>query len=475
MAATIALVPLVIVVIAMMARDLFFESLIVVAAAAVALFVLLGIKKQGRSFYARRVLVGMHRAKTRQGNHLYLPGPAGKVPTGAFTLPGLMAQSTLDDHRDGFGTTFGLIEVPSIGHYTVVIEAFPDGDALVDQDRIDSQVAHWGAWLAQLGVDEGIIGASVTVESAPDSGVRLTRMVESNLDDNASGFATGVAKQLAKELATGSPVITTRIAITFSGREIDGGGRDRGRAAMAEEIGNRLPVLLSSLWETGAGTAVRACTAQDIVDFTRTAYDPTVSTQIEQARADGGTGLTWNDAGPSYAEDLIDHYRHDRAVSKTWQMYQAPKGLFYSTALRRLVEPTKGVLRKRVTILYRPIPAGRATETVENEINNARWTASQKNRPSAQQVTRLAYANQAAKEEATGAGLVRFGVLVTATVASSDEFPRLSKVIPSLGNQARLRLREALGNQAVAFQAALPLGVVLPKHSFVPDEFREWL
>ncbi len=368
-----------------------------------------------------------------------------------------------------------MIYLRSAKHYTIVLEAYPDGDALVDQSQIDSQVAHWGAWLAQLGVDEGIEGASVTIETAPDTGVRLARMVEGNLDESASPFARSVAQAIVADLAVGSPSITTRIAITFSGRTHDANGSDRGRASMAEEIGSRLPVLLSSLGDTGAGTTVRACTAQDIVDFTRAAYDPTVATRIEQARAEGGTGLTWAEAGPVFAEDQIDRYYHDRGVSKSWQMYEAPSGMFYSTALRRMVEPTKGVLRKRVTILFRPVPAGEATDVIESDINNATFASSQKQRVSARQRARLAYATKAAEEEAQGAGLVRFGLIVTVTCASSTEFPRLDKMVPSLGNQARLRLRPALGNQAVAFQTALPLGLVLPEHSILPTQLREYL
>ncbi|QUC01997.1 MULTISPECIES: SCO6880 family protein [Cellulosimicrobium] len=475
MGVTLLGIPFVVLVVLMLVRAWYLPALVTVAVGVAAAALLVGFTRQGRSFYARRMLVSAHRAKTRRGDSLYVAGPAGKVPDGTFSLPGLMAPSTLSEHQDAFGNRFGLIRLRSAAHYTVVIEAYPDGDALVDQSRIDSQVAHWGAWLAQLGVDEGIVGASVTVETAPDSGVRLTRMVQGNMAPDAEPFAAAVAGELVGELATASPMIATRIAITFSGKSPEAKGGDRGTQAMAEEIGNRLPVLLSQLWETGAGTSVRACTAQDIVDFTRVAYDPTVASRVEQARAEGGTGLTWAEAGPTFAEDRIDRYFHDRAVSKSWQMWQAPESMFFSGALRRLVEPTPGVLRKRVTLLYRPIPAGEASDVIEAEINNATFTASQKQRVSARQRTRLRYANKAAEEEAQGAGLVRFGAIVTVTCASSDEFPRLDKIVPSLGNQARLRLRPALGNQAVAFQAALPLGVILPEHSIIPAQLREYL
>jgi hypothetical protein len=94
---------------------------------------------------------------------------------------------------------------------------------------------------------------------------------------------------------------------------------------------------------------------------------------------------------------------------------------------------------------------------------------------SARQRQRLAFVIKAAEEESQGAGLVRFGVVVTATCASSADFPRLDKIIPSLSNRARLKIRPALGNQDVAFQAGLPLGVVLPAHTLLPDQVRDWI
>ena len=468
-------VPLIVLVVLMLTQGWYLPALglVVAGLAAGALVAIRG--RDGRNFYERSALMAAHRRKVKRGDNLYLAGPTGRVPDGKVRLPGLLAPSELTEHTDSFNGRFGLIRLRSARHYTVVLEAYPDGDSLVDQKRIDSQVAHWGAWLAQLGVDDGIAAASVTIETAPDSGLRLTRMTQNNLSPSASDFARAVVADIPVQFNSGSPAITSRITITFSGKGLDKEGSDRGLEVMADEIGNRLPVLISTLFETGAGTSVRACTAQDIVDFTRANYDPTVAAQIEQARAEGGTGLTWEDAGPVFHDDQIDMYFHDRAVSKSWQMFQGPHGQFYSSALKRMVEPTPGVLRKRVTLLYRPIPAGAATALVESDINNATFAGSQKQRVSARQQQRLAYAKKAAQEEAQGAGLVRFGVVVTVTCSASDEFPRLDKIIPSLSNQARLKIRPALGNQAVAFQAGLPLGVVLPEHTLIPDQVRDWI
>lgn len=470
-------VPLVLVVILLLVRQMYWQALLLVVVGVVgAALAAMRSPRDGRNIYERQMLKMAHRQKVRSGNAVYLAGPAGKTRDGKIRLPGLLAQSELSEHVAGYDIPFGLIRVRSAKHYTVVLECFPDGDSLVDQPRVNSMVAHWGAWLAELGRDDDVIGASVTVESAPDTGLRLSRMVNGNIAPTASTFSRAVAEGIPAQVSAGAPSLATRVAITFSGKALDKDGSDRGLEAMADEIGTKLPVLMGGLWDTGAGTSVRACNAQDIIDMTRMAYDPTVAAQIESARADSGTGLSWEDAGPIYADDShLDRYMHDRAVSKSWTMFEGPRGMFYNTALRALMEPTKGVLRKRVTMLYRPIPAGQAADLVESDINNAQFAGSQRQRSTARQQQRLRFATRAAEEEAQGAGLVRFGMIVTVSCADASELPRLDKAIPSMSNQARLRVREALGNQAVYFQAALPLGVILAEHSIIPSNVREML
>ena len=80
-----------------------------------------------------------------------------------------------------------------------------------------------------------------------------------------------------------------------------------------------------------------------------------------------------------------------------------------------------------------------------------------------------------ASEEASGAGLVNFGLLVTATVDDLEKEADARAAIDNLAATARLRLRPVYGSQDSAFAAALPLGLVLPKHIKVPAELREKL
>ena len=77
----------------------------------------------------------------------------------------------------------------------------PSGIALVDQERIDQQVAHWGAWLADLGSEIGIVQASVCVETVPDTGGALERQVSARLDASAPAIALSVVREAVSQYA----------------------------------------------------------------------------------------------------------------------------------------------------------------------------------------------------------------------------------------------------------------------------------
>jgi hypothetical protein len=83
--------------------------------------------------------------------------------------------------------------------------------------------------------------------------------------------------------------------------------------------------------------------------------------------------------------------------------------------------------------------------------------------------------DQSALEEARGAGVTRFTILVTATVHSAEALSLAAAAVDTLSAPARLRLRRMYGAQASAFAAALPVGVVLPHHLQVPAMMREAL
>lgn len=430
--------------------------------------------KHGQSALGRTVVrVNWLRTKSK-GANIYRSGPIGRAKWGTFQLPGLAAPSQLTEHEDSHGRRFALINTPATRHFTIVLATEPDGAALVDQEQINNQVAEYGIWLANLGDEPGIEAASVTVETAPDTGTRLRGEVEGSMDPDAPAFARAMLSEVVNNYPVGSATIRAYIALTFSATSRIGSKR-RNAAEVAADLGARIPGLTSTLAATGAGAA-RPLGAQELCEVIRVAYDPDAALLIDQAKAAGETAdLSWTDVGPAAAEAHWDSYRHDGAVSTSWTMTAPPRGVVQSGILARLLAPHRDIARKRVTLLYRPIDAARAAALVEADLNAAQFNSTASTKPTARSTLSTRSAQATAAEEAAGAGLMNFGLIVTATTTDRAHEADARAAVDSLTAAARLRMRPAFGSQDSAFAAALPLGLILPRHLRIPNEVREAL
>ncbi|WP_413102890.1 SCO6880 family protein [Streptomyces sp. Inha503] len=408
---------------------------------------------------------------TKSGGHLYRSGPLGRSGYGTCELPGLAAASKLTEARDGYGRPFAMVTTPATGHHAVVISCNPDGAALVDERQVDTWVAHWGQWLSALSAEPGLVAASVTVETAPDSGVRLQQEIAANTAPDAPDLASSMLNEVVTDYFAGSAQITTRIALTYSGAARPGSPR-RSAEDMAVHIGTRLPGLTAGLSMTGAGTAV-PMTATELAEAVRVAYDPAVAPLVEEAQATGGTGLTWSEAGPMAAQEAWAHYRHDGAFSVTWAMTEAPQGEVFSNVLTGLVQPNRDIARKRVTLLYRPHTRAESARVVQQDYKNALFSAQQSQIGQARDDAEVTAARRTTEEQAQGHGVIRFGMLITATVNSAEELPKAAAAVDHLAPAARIAVRPVYGSQSAAFAAALPLGLVLPLHTALPQTVRD--
>ena len=150
--------------------------------------------------------------------------------------------------------------------------ADPDGASLVDEEQVDAWVAHWGQWLASLGDEPGVVAASVTIETAPDTGTRLRREVEGNLDARRAGGRAGDAARGRRHLPgrVGDGEGDGRGDVLRCRPRL---GRGRDAEEMARDLAARLPWLSQALHATGAGAA-RPMSAQQLCEVIRTAYDP---------------------------------------------------------------------------------------------------------------------------------------------------------------------------------------------------------
>jgi hypothetical protein len=132
--------------------------------------------------------------------------------------------------------------------------------------------------------------------------------------------------------------------------------------------------------------------------------------------------------------------------------------------------------RKRVTIQYRPHSPETAAVIADRDVRAAKVRSElRKGEIRATDTLAVRMARQTAEEQAAGAGLVRFSMLVTVTVDDPGDLDTAGQVISQLAATSRVRLRPAAGTQAASFVAGLGIGVVLQNQVRLPAVFREQL
>ncbi len=393
---------------------------------------------------------------TSRRRHMYVAGAASAV-TDTQQLPGLLARSVIYDVPTGRGNSVGIVVIPQTRHYSFTLRCDTEGIDLVDQDVIDSRVGRWALWLASLGREPMLVQAQVTVDTAPDPGTRLVDELAATTTASAPPLATQVLDEVTRRYPLGAARVQTWVTCTFSAPP--------GRVAhedVCRDVAAKLPHLLAGL--TGVVASVNVLTAAGLALVVRSAYDPVEAADLDRDQPHIG----WDAAGPVAARESWDHYRHDSGVSRSWGMLTAPMGTVYSTMYSRLTDPAPTLLRKRVAIIYRPYGPAEAARLVERDKRDAYFTASKRAASTARDSADVAAAEQSAREEARGAGMTRFTILVTATVTDETRLAEAESIIKAQAGEARIALRRMSGSQAATFAACLPVGIVLHKHATIP-------
>jgi hypothetical protein len=381
----------------------------------------------------------------------------------AWGLPGVLAPTRLLSVPDPAGD-FGVVHNPRLNLYTVTLRCAATSTWLADPDEGAAWVASWGAWLAGLGHHQSVHHVAVTVDSAPDPGTRLSDHIARRILPTAPASAVRILRQLVDAAPATAADVETRVSIAF----YHAAPSADDTSAALDDIARLLPGLQDSLAGCGVTVLGRA-SAADLTGVVRTAYDPAMRGDVNRMlHIRGGLDLArwldWDTAGPLSAEEHFDHYVHDSGVSVSWAWHEAPRQQVHADVLSRLLAP--GPYPKRVSLLYRPLPAGEAARTVEREVNAAAFRAAyhraQRRDESARDATDRERAQRAAWEEATGAGVGFASLLVTVTVLDPTDLPRAVADVEARADIAKIRLRRLRGAQSSGFAATLPAGLFPP-------------
>lgn len=391
----------------------------------------------------------------------------GVMATGphAWQLPGVLAATQLLPVDDGRGGGYGVIYHRRLRTMTVTWRCAAQSTWLADTDQAAAWVANWGGWLASLGHQQTVQHIAVTVETAPDTGSRLADQVAARLAPDGPPAARRILQQLVVTSPQAAADVATWVSVTL--QPYASPAKPRTVDAALTEVDRILPGLADGLAATGV-TVLGLATPGELSAIVRGAFDPHARAELAllTATSNGDTHglLGWDNAAPVAATEHRDRYIHDGAISVSWAWHEAPRQPVHHDVLSRLVSP--GAHAKRVTLLYRPLPAAAAARTVEEQVNVAQFRAAyrraRKLDPRARDVADHEQAVQAAREEALGAGVGRVCLFVTVTVADKDQLGTAVADVEARAEAAKIRLRRLWHSQGTGFATTLPCGICPP-------------
>lgn len=426
----------------------------------------------GRYKYQERHLKKLFLKAKKEGKTEYRPGPASELPDGSYRAPGPLMATELKDWASSRGDRWAMLWNGVRRTGTIWFSVSTSGLQLRDQEDINNMVSAWAAFHRQTGVQGTILQVAVSTVSTTDSGYRLPLAVE-NMRKHARGkkvaaAATATLDEVVAIENTALPRIEHLITLTFSARaEPSIGILARSDQELADEISTVIDGFKESLAASARGS-VNLMTYQDVTDYVYSTFNPSQAKSVDIARQNGGTGLRWEEAGPTYHNVEKDWYEHAGYYSKTFQMWKPPASVFYEDSMVDLLAPDQRITHKRVTLLYRPLPPDVSSQKALEAVNNAKWRVGQKKRQAtSEDKTAAAKAEHTENEMGLGATLVPFSLLVTITVDDVEKFPQLTADTNRRGgSKINLRLREADYSQDFSFALSLGAGTI-------PLDFKE--
>ncbi|BBH67098.1 hypothetical protein ACTI_37830 [Actinoplanes sp. OR16] len=405
-----------------------------------------------------RWLIGANRGYTSYRSGVMVAGEH------AWQLPGVLAPTLLRSVDDAAGS-YGVVYNKRLGTMTVTLRCAATSTWLADSGTAAAWVSNWAGWLANLGYLPIVSHVAITVDTAPDQGSRLADHVGRRIVPHGPASAQRVLRRLVEVSPAAAADVETRVSITF--RPGASPAKPGNADEALDEISRTLPGLQDSLGSCGLTVLGRA-TAENLAATVRTAFDPAQRGAVARlTELDLTRWVDWETCGPVMAEEHTDRYEHDSGVSVSWAWHEAPRQNVHSDVLARLLAP--GPHPKRVTLLYRPFPAGEAARIVESEVNAAAfrqaYNRAQRRDESARDLADRERAQQTAREEATGSGVGLMSLFVTTTVLDAADLGRAVADVESRADVAKIRLRRLRASQAAGFATTLPCGVCPPQLS----------
>jgi len=411
-------------------------------------------------------------------------GPAAVVEVGpAVTpasvgrpdLPGILAPLRLVEVELTVDVRAVVVLHPYDRTATAVARIHTPGLVGVDVATETRRVSGWATFLAGRCPDAGkVCRVQPVIVAIPDDGQALSRWALDHLDPAAPRAAVASYDDLLTRSAGASVAHAAYLAVSVDLRRARAdvaaaGGGDLGGAAAALR---QLRALTADV--AAAGLSLDGwCTARELAETIRTAFDPAFAGEAARRRVDPDTasGVDVARAGPRAAEAGWGVYRHDSGESVTYQVEGWPASPVHADLLAGLLSPASGRASHRLALTIEPIAPRRAdamlgaarTARSANLAMRARIGQVAPERERAE----LADAERQDVERAAGHGLCRYLALLTVTATDRADLDVACLDLEAAAARIRLELRRCWGVQDVAFACTLPLGLGLPSRKGV--------
>lgn len=351
-----------------------------------------------------------HLQRVDSGETLFL-GSTFTAQNKGLALPGVLSTLKVRDEVDGLGNPVQLIHHTRADQLSVTIESAPAGISMNTQAKTTDLVTNYASWLSSLSGENGLRGAQVVIDSVFESSAPLAESILSNLKADAPE----VAQQIARESAGMLPERVAHVrAYTTLGYKISELADDT--AGAAAEVLSMIPRHLKALSAAGAGVSHVMADA-DYADMMYVAYNPHRNAEVAQEIKDDIRAYrSFEGAGPAYFN--ASHPRvvfHDGVASMTIMMTEPSKSKITDHSFEKLFAPNRNFLRKRVSLIYRPVPASAQHARVNNASRATTTEVSSKKRRTAFDNKKKKAAEAAMNQAAEGAVIQEWALMVTVT------------------------------------------------------------
>lgn len=351
-----------------------------------------------------------HLQRVDSGETLFL-GSTFTAQNKGLALPGVLSTLRVRDEVDGLGNPVQLLHHTRADQLSVTIESAPAGISMNTQAKTTDLVTNYASWLSSLSGENGLRGAQVVIDSVFESSAPLAESILSNLKPDAPA----VAQQIARESAGMLPERVASVrAYTVLGYKVSELADDVDGAAA--EVLSMIPRHLKALSAAGAGVSQVMADA-DYADMMYVAYDPRRKAEVAQEIKDDIQAYrSFEGTGPAYFN--ASHPRvvfHDGVASMTIMMTEPSKSKITDHSFEKLFAPNRNFLRKRVSLIYRPVPASAQHARVNNASRATTTEVSSKKRRTAFDKKKKAAAEAAMQQAAEGAVIQEWALMVTVT------------------------------------------------------------